>query len=348
MPVRVEIARSLLDWAFERSGRPRDELTEKFPKFDEWTTGEVQPTLRQLERFARFTYTPVGMLFLSEPPEEELPVPDFRTRGRREMFGRPSPNLLDTIYICQTRQEWYRDFALRNGFGPLEFVGSLTTATTKTDAAEEIRSKLDFGLNVRQQFTTWTEALRELIYRAEDLGVLVMVNGVVGNNTHRALDPEEFGGFALVDPVAPIVFVNGADTKAAQIFTLTHGLAHIWLGESAVSNSAVEVVGIDHDAEEWCNQVAAEILVPQASLLERFVADADLHDELDQLARFYRVSTLVVLRRLFDAEVISWEAYNEAYGEQLARIRDQEGQTSGGGDFYATQRCAPAAGSRPL
>src|SRR5690606_8058998 len=135
-------------------------------------------------------------------------------------------------YLCQSRQEWYRNYALENSVAAHEFVGSATTTTAPTLVADQIRDMLSFDLTKRGMFSDSEDALRQLIDRIEAIGVLVMVNGIVGANTHRALNPQEFRGFALADPLAPLIFVNGADTKAAQIFTVIHELAHIWLGES--------------------------------------------------------------------------------------------------------------------
>src|SRR5690606_16145742 len=150
--------------------------------------------------------------------------------------ARPSPDLLDTIYQCQDRQNWYRDYQRTNHEAPVDFVGTLTTATLVTEAAARIRETLGISIAQRQAIGTWEDALRHLIRQAEDAGVLVMISGIVGSNTHRTLDVNEFRGFALVDAMAPLVFVNGTDSKSAQMFTLVHELAHIWLGQSAVSD----------------------------------------------------------------------------------------------------------------
>ena len=164
-----------------------------------------------------------------------------------------------------------------------------------------------------------------------------MINGVVGSNTHRKLNPEEFRGFALVDDLAPVVFVNGADTKAAQIFTLAHELAHVALGGSGVSRPDLESLELGNDTERWCNLVAAELLVPIDSITAEYVGGEDLTTELDRLARFYKVSTLVVLRRIFDANLMGRAEYRAAYSAELDRVTELAVNRATGGSFYNTQ-----------
>ena len=162
---------------------------------------------------------PIGYLFLAEPPEEGVPIPDFRTFDGH-LVTRPSPNLLDTIYTCQERQSWYRDFVRVTRQRGLAFVGTATLETPSETVAAEMRETLGFDLAARRDCPTWTDALRLFIHQADEAGVLVMVSGVVMSNNHRRLDPGEFRGFVLSDSLAPLIFVNGADTKAAQMFTL--------------------------------------------------------------------------------------------------------------------------------
>ncbi len=330
---RVAVSRTLLAWALDRAGQARaDYVQRKFKKLDEWLEGTAQPTIRQLEDFAKSTYTPFGYFFLPEPPPEPVPIPDFRTM-RDTRVRRPSPDLLDIVYLCQHRQDWYRDFARAEGEEPLPFVGAASVQDDVVRTAAAIREALDFDIEARRRMPTWTDALRRFIEQADAIGVLVMVSGVVGSNNRRKLDPQEFRGFALADPLAPLVFVNGADSKAAQMFTLAHELAHIWLGQTALSDS-VAVEAPAQAVERWCSQVAAELLVP----IETFRTDhnprAELRGELDRLARRFKVSTLVVLRRIHDAGTLRGDAYWRAYEEELQRLAELP--KGSGGDFYLT------------
>jgi Zn-dependent peptidase ImmA (M78 family) len=331
---RIPVKPQLLAWALERSRIKEDSA--RYDKFARWAAGEGKPpTFRQLEEFSSATHAPLGYLFLQEPPEESVPIPDFRTFGNSGVSN-PSADLLDTIYEAQQRQDWYASYAKEQGHDPLSFVGSVDVQTDPAAVADEIRRAIDFGMDRRSRFRTWEEALRELIDSIEQLGVLVMVSGIVGSNTHRILDPEEFRGFALTDPLSSLIFVNGADTKSAQIFTLVHELAHIWLGESALSDAQMNAT-TNNDHELWANRVAAEVLVPAAQVRAEYRDSADL-PELQRLARIFKVSTLVVLKRVHDVGFLRWDDYRERYATELARLMDiVSSRPRGGGDYYNTQ-----------
>ncbi len=148
MSARAEVNPELLVWARQRSGVAFEELTRRFPRLAAWEHGEQQPTLKQLESFAQATHTAVGFLFLPSPPEEPIPIPDYRTIGDTGV-RQPSANLLDTIYQCQQRRDWYRDFAIVTHEQPVEIAGSLTTAVPVESAAETIRIALGFEVEER-------------------------------------------------------------------------------------------------------------------------------------------------------------------------------------------------------
>lgn len=329
--MRAPIARRMLTWAIERSGIDTLELEGRFPKLPAWLSGDLQPTLKQLEDFARAVHVPIGYLFLPHPPEEPLPIPDFRTIAGRHLT-RPSPNLLDMIYVCQERQGWYREYAQLTRLPEADFVGSATIATPPETVADRMRTRLHFDLDARRDCATWSEALRLFIQHADQIGVLVMVSGIVLSNTHRALNVDEFRGFALADRLAPLIFVNGADTKSAQMFTLAHELAHLWLGTSALSDLSVIPVAGYRKEEVWCNQVAAELLVPLSVFRQELQPHEDVEKALPRLARRFKVSTLVILRRMLDARWFSRDAFDRAWRLELARL-NQSGAASGGGDF---------------
>lgn len=338
---KVQVSPSVLEWARERAGVPSEVITERFKRYPKWLEGEDGPTFNQIEGLARFLNLPMGMLFLPEPPEEVLPLPDFRRMSDGATL-RPSTELIDTIHTCQRRQTWYRNYLAGLGADVLGFVGSASEEDRPAVVAGQIRSILSLGIGSRAGFANWSAFLRHLIAQARKAGILVMVNGVVGNNTHRALNPREFRGFAISDSLAPLVFINGADTKAGQIFTMAHELAHVWLGKAGISNSAADDLpedgAPDQNVERFCNAVAAEVLVPLSQL-----GTMELPEKIDaakaELARAFRVSTLVALRRLKDLGRLSYEEFQEAYDEELHHLKELERRnrnSSTGGDFYAT------------
>jgi Zn-dependent peptidase ImmA (M78 family) len=332
---RISVSGSVFRWALERSGQ-RAELERTFPKLPEWLSGEIQPTLRQLEQFAKATSTPLGYFFLPEPPEERLLIPHFRTLGNGRLH-RPSPDLLETVQMMERRQAWMREYMIEEGVGPLSFVRSAESTIGPEQLAVEMQKTLGLSDGWAADNRTWTDALRQLRNRMEEAGILVVVNGVVGNNTHRKLDPAEFRGFVLVDEYAPLVFVNGADGKAAQMFTLAHELAHVWFGSSAAFDLK-ELQPADDKMEFACNRVAAEFLVPKSRLLDFWPYAKQEQKPYQAVARHFKVSELVVVRRALDLGLITKNEYLDFYQAYLRKERvDAASQGEGGGNFYSNQ-----------
>jgi len=184
---------------------------------------------------------------------------------------------------------------------------------------------------------TWEHALRALRRAMEDAGVMVVVNSIVGNNTHRRLDVEEFRGFVLVDQHAPLAFINGADAKAAQMFTLAHELAHIFLGSSAAFDLRQMQAARD-PGEQACDRIAAEFLVPADQLGEEWAAVAHAAQPFQDLAKRFKVSEIVVARRSLDLGLIGREAFVAFYDEYRREWQGRAAaQKPGGGNFFASQ-----------
>lgn len=332
---RIDVEPTMLRWACERAGFRPSSLAERIPQLPSWLSGDKRPTFRQLEKLAKATHTPLGYLFLPEPPEEPLPITDFRT-VRNEVRGTPSPDLLDTIYLMQRRQAWLRESFVESEAEPLPFAGSATLDDNPEVVGREMRRALGLADGWGVEVRTWQAAVSELRRAIEELGVMAVINGVVGNNTHRKLDVEEFRGFALTDPFAPLIFVNGADAKSAQMFSLAHELAHVWLGSEGLSGFE-GLFPVGTEAEEWCNRAAAEMLVPAQELQRRWREVRRGERPFQRLARTFKVSPVVAARRALDLGLIDRETFFEFYEEYVARERRGQEKGSGGGDFYNNQ-----------
>ncbi|MGI6366689.1 MAG: ImmA/IrrE family metallo-endopeptidase [Bacillota bacterium] len=332
---RVAVSTPVLQWAMERAGHTSTTLEPKFPKIQQWIRGEQQPTLRQLEQLSKATRTPLGYFFLNAPPREELPIPFFRTLGDGEI-ARPSPDLLETVYAMQRRQDWLREYLVELGHEPLPFVGSLDIEAFPTAVAAQMRQVLGLHDDWAAAHPSWEDALDFLRHALEQAGILVVFNGVVGNNTHRSLDVQEFRGFVLIDQYAPLVFVNNKDAKAAKMFTLAHELAHVFLGRGAIFDLR-DMAPADNDVEIYCNKVAAEFLVPEARLRDCWPEASQVDEPFAYIARRFKVSPLVAARRAKDLSLISRDEFFDFYNAYLVDERRTTGQGDGGGDFYNNQ-----------
>jgi Zn-dependent peptidase ImmA (M78 family)/DNA-binding XRE family transcriptional regulator len=333
----------IVRWARERVSMSHEQLAEELgvtpEQIKSWEEN-VQPQFKTAEKLADVLGIPFGYLFLSQPPANDIPLPDLRTvRGKR--VGPISREFYEHLQDVLLKHEWYRDFAQSEGYESLTFVGRYSHTDDPDRVAADIRKQLGIDDELRAEANNSDDFLRLLRLKAEDIGVLVMRSGIVGSNTHAKLSVDEFRGFAISDKFAPVVFINGRDSTAAQIFTLAHELAHIWIGASGISNPDFKKRSTEQTnvVERFCNYVAAEVLVPKAGFEKQWRSDLPLDSNLQRLVRAYRVSSLVILRRAYESKKLSesqyWKKFEEER-ERFAKKKDEDAEQGGGGDFYRT------------
>ena len=331
----------VLRWARERAGLSDEALAGKLRvppgKVLGWEqTGVLK--LSQAEKLATVTHTPFGFLFLKEPPDDGMPIPDLRTVGDA-VVRHPSPDLMETIQAMQRRQDWMRDFLIEEGETPLPFVGSATLQDQPRAVAKAMRKTLDIQDGWAGNMSSWDSALLHLREKIDAARILIVINGVVGNNTRRKLDPNEFRGFVLSDPYAPLIFINGVDAKSAQMFTFAHELAHLWLGADGVTDLDPLQLGPyqREPLEPFCNHVAAEFVVPEQELLDRWDKAQKQSDPYHHLARCFKVSPIVIGRRAMDIGLITRETFFNFYNRYIEDVWRRPDAPGRGGNFWNSQ-----------
>ncbi len=326
---RVHINADRYRWAIQRAGYAVDDFIGSHPKFalSEWLEGTKQPTTKQLEDFAKSVNLPFGFLFLENTPQENIPFPVFRGEaGRYDHFDL---NVYDIVTSVQQRQNWLEEYLHDNDIDTCRFVGTATLETPISEAVRKLRQILDIDARWAFALATTNVAISKLTEILEFAGVFIAYNGVVGNNTHRVLKVSECRGFALVNNVAPYIFVNSADAPTAQLFTLIHETAHLMLGVSAGhANDGTDK--ISHDAtENWCDKVAAEFLVPADELRNMW------NGNLKSCVNRFKVSELVVARRAHNLGLMTSDEYRAFWLEYSNRPIPARKEHSGG-SFYRT------------
>lgn len=335
--VEAFVTSKLITWARKRNNLTTDIAARKIgvstKTFDAWERGEARPSLWQAQALAHRLYIPFGYLFLSDPPIDELRLPDLRRVAGAPPLA-PSPEFVDLLSDVLRKHEWYREYQKEEGALGVPFIGRFGLQDSVETVAVSMRNTININEDMRQKSATWEQFLVEFIRRTEGIGVLVLRSGIVGSNTRRTLSVKEFRGFAIADDVAPLVFINARDAKAAQIFTLAHELAHLWIGQSGVSNPdySRRTSQQENAIDRFCDQVAAETLTPRDDLLSHWRADTSIEQNVTVLVRQYKVSRFVVLRRAYDLDLISSQDYQTHY--QTFLEEQQPKRENGGGNFY--------------
>ena len=327
----------VMQWALERSGIAIDSLQKKWPKITSWLDGTAEPTLKQIQDFAKKTHVNLNLLFADEVPDMSLQIADFRTVGN--VSPCPSPELYDTVNDMLYRQDWMSSYFAEEEYDPISLVGMFREVSGSPDNTAEMAAMIRDYLGLEEDWAfgarDYSEALRQFKSAVEAKRISVVINGVVGDNTSRPLNVDEFRGFVLSDRFAPIVFVNGRDAKSAQIFTLAHELAHLGFADTGLSSPNAEIeAGTERGRR--CDAIAAELLIP-AGLFVGFFADADFsYEHIKKVAKLFKVSALSCARKAHELRLIGDAGYSALCSEHHRHVLEMS-RKGKGGNYYLTK-----------
>lgn len=331
----------MITWGRTRSDVLPDALAKKVGNIPtgrvlQWESGEDKPTLPQAQKIANALHMPLGYLYLDRPPAELTDTPDLRT-VRHEERTEFSPAFIETYQSALLRQQWFREFRIQEGYDELPFVHLFDQHSPVESVVQSMTTLLDMTA-LRTQADNKAKFASLLIEKAETLGILVFRNGVVGRNNRRGLSVEEFRGFAIYDTYTPAIFINTKDVKSAQIFSILHELAHIWMGEGGVSNHDIaDLPGKTPAIETRCDRIAAEVLVPASMLHKRWDDELTPVENTQKLSSLFKVSRLVIAIRARDQQLVSADEFRQLYAAEVKydkKQQDRNKQSEGGPNPY--------------
>ncbi|MCM1167041.1 MAG: ImmA/IrrE family metallo-endopeptidase [Lachnospiraceae bacterium] len=333
MKVNVSIAPTMINWIISQTQMSKlpQEVAENL---NAWKNGEKTPTFKQVVSASKATGIPLGYFFLQKPPVEDVSLVEHRTVDSISVTN-PSRDLLNTVHDMEMIQDWMREQLIADGFDPLDYVGKFKVHNKKI--AENIRTIL--GIDVDWHKNVTGDSFGYIRNAISNSGAVVMMSGVVGNNTHRPLDVNEFRAFTLIDKYAPLIFINSNDSSGAKLFSLLHEFAHICFGERSLFNDRYGFGEKVSKLETVCNAVAAEIIVPQEHFIKEWnsINSAGAEKQtVTKIASKFKCGNMVVARKALDNDLITGELYKEISRLAVKNYNEQRKKKSSGGDFYNT------------
>lgn len=334
--VTVNIRPEIINWVLSQTQQERlgDKLMSNITK---WLDGTKKPTFNQIEDFSKKANIPLGYFFLQTPPVEQIDLLNYRTVDSIQLTN-PSRNLVDTIHEMENIQEWMKTYRQDLGFDKLSIVGCMKGVHEIDVIVDRIRRDLALDDAWHEGNKDTREAFNDIRTQLETCGIVVMMSGIVGKNTHRALDVDEFRAFAMVDDWAPLIFINTADSNGARLFSLLHEVAHIWLGRNDLFNDRQNRISGVNDIEVVCNAVAGELIVPKNVFLDKWDAyDMDTFEKIAKLAKYFRCGETVIARKAIDCKKIGQSIYNQVAKTAIENYKQMKAnKQTDGGNYYHT------------
>ena len=324
---------AILKWARERSGYTVEAIAAFLKKgasiVKDWESGESAPTYVQLEKLADKYKRPIALFFFPEPPEEPNIAENLALRSSDNDPLEPRIHIL-------LRQAYAKQLSLMElnfGTNPSERKIFRDLQARSTDAAttlaQKARNYLGVSVDTQTGWNTATETLENWRYSIEEVGIFVF---------KEAFQDDSVDAFCLVHDEFPVIYLNNSRAAVRQIFSLFHELAHLLLGESDVTRGISRGRG---EIEMFCDQFAAEFLVPSEDLETRLTFSVYDDEVIEELANYYNVSRPVILIKLVNRGIYTqnnyWQKINQWTKEHERRMEKREdGNTPSGGSYYNT------------
>jgi Zn-dependent peptidase ImmA (M78 family)/DNA-binding XRE family transcriptional regulator len=349
---RIPVEPAVLLWARKSAGLHQvDTAAKKLSisqkSLESWETGELQPTIKQLRQMSKVYKRPLAVLLLPAPPKDFEALRDFRRTAGTGEASTWSPALESEFRRAVSQREVYLELAdVAPGFVPISELTFRIHRRAEIDAAsEQLRDVLGMAAWPASIWSKPRELLNQVIGSIEELGILVIHT--------RDVDIEEMRGFSISHWPFPVIALNGSDTYRPRVFTLLHELVHLGLQAGGLCDLH-ELTGRKERAtdaiERFCNQVAAAVLMPRASLLaDPVVARASSTyrwslDELKALSDRFGASSEAVLIRLIDLGKADWDLYrqrkielDQRYLEFRLDQKRQRREQEGGPSYYTVK-----------
>jgi len=334
--INVKIQPEIISWALNRT--KEEKLGNKLMKnIEQWLAGTKNPTFSQIEDFSRRSNIPLGYFFLQTPPKEHIRLLEYRTIDSIKS-AEPSRDLIDTIYEMESIQQWMSTYRKELGYEPNAYIGCIKNDTEAYVIAEKIRKDLGIEKEWYKECNNIPGAFHKIRGLLSECGIIVMMNGVVGKNTHRALDLEEFRAFAMIDDFAPLIFINGADSWGGRLFSMFHEAVHIWLGRDDFYNDRRNSNKIVNIVEVICNAAAGELMVPDSIFLKKWAENQQENrgKKIKELAKSFRCSESVIARKALNHKMINKKMYEEIVSEAIEAFNRVREEKEAGGNYYST------------